>query len=227
MARTKMNRIRLLVADDHAVVRKGIQMFLSTEPSIQLVGEAEDCQDTIRKVTSLQPDVVLMDLVMPEGSGLETIAEIKRRLPNVKVIVLTMFQDQTSVTVAMKAGADGYLLKDAEGEKLLQAIHSVQCGEVPLDPRVALYMAEDHARNYHPGGSKLLTKRETEILQLLANGLSNQAMAQALNISQDTVKAHVSSILRKLNASGRTEAAVWATQMGLIALDESDDTDLT
>jgi DNA-binding NarL/FixJ family response regulator len=222
-----MNPIRVLLADDHAVVRKGIQMFLSTEPSIQLVGEAADCQDTIRKVTSLQPEVVLMDLVMPQGSGLETIAEIKHRLPNVKIIVLTMFEDHTSVTVAMKAGADGYLLKDAEGEKLLQAIHSVQRGEVPLDPRVARYLAEDYTSNYPTSGGKLLTKREKEILRLLANGLSNHTMAQELNISQDTVKAHVSSILRKLNASGRTEAAVWATQMGLIALDEGDDTVLT
>jgi NarL family two-component system response regulator LiaR len=213
-----MNYTRVLIVDDHSVVRKGIQMFLATEPSIQVVGEAGDGQGAIRKATDLRPDVILMDLVMPHGDGVEAIAEIKRRIPNVKIIVLTTFKDEARVNAALQAGADGYLLKDADGDALLQAIHTVQQGNAPLDPCVARHLVSNVTQQKDADGIKNLTEREKEVLSLVAQGLSNRAVARALNLSEGTARIHVSNILGKLNALSRTEAAVRAVQMGLISL---------
>jgi NarL family two-component system response regulator LiaR len=213
---------RVLIVDDHAVVRKGIQMFLATEPSIQVIGEAGDGQEAIRKATNLQPDVILMDLVMPQGNGIQAIAKIKRRVPNVKIIVLTTFKDQARVNAAIQAGADGYLLKDADGEALLQAIHAVQQGDVPLHPHVARHLVSSITKQQDVNGIGCLTEREKEVLRLVAKGLSNKAVAQALNLCEGTVRVHVSNILGKLGASSRTEAAVRALQVGLISPDEDD-----
>jgi NarL family two-component system response regulator LiaR len=213
-----MNYTRVLIVDDHGVVRKGIQMFLATEPSIQVVGEAGDGQGAIRKATDLRPDVILMDLVMPHGDGVEAIAEIKRRIPNVKIIVLTTFKDGARINAALQAGADGYLLKDADGDALLQAIHAVQQGNAPLDPYVARHLVSNVTQHKDADGIKNLTEREKEVLSLVAQGLSNRAVARALNLSEGTARIHVSNILGKLNALSRTEAAVRAVQMGLISL---------
>jgi NarL family two-component system response regulator LiaR len=213
---------RVLIVDDHAVVRKGIQMFLATEPSIQVVGEAGDGREAVRKATNLQPDVILMDLVMPQGNGIQAIAKIKRRVPNVKIIVLTTFKDQARVNAAIQAGADGYLLKDADGEALLQAIHAVQQGDVPLHPHVARHLVSSITKQQDVNGIGCLTEREKEVLRLVAKGLSNKAVAQALNLCEGTVRVHVSNILGKLGASSRTEAAVRALQVGLISPDEDD-----
>jgi NarL family two-component system response regulator LiaR len=216
-----MSQIRVLIVDDHAVVRKGIQMFLSTEPSIQAVGEAEDGQDAVRKAKSLQPDVVLMDLVMPKGDGIEAIAKIKRCVSNVKIIVLTTFKDGARINAALQAGADGYLLKDADVDALLQAIHAVQQGDAPLDPCVARHLVSNVTQHKGADGIKHLTEREEEVLRLVAKGLSNKAVARALNLSEGTTRIHVSNILGKLNALSRTEAAVRAVQMGLISLGQN------
>jgi NarL family two-component system response regulator LiaR len=213
-----MNYTRVLIVDDHSVVRKGIQMFLATEPSIQVVGEAGDGQGAIRKATDLRPDVILMDLVMPHGDGVEAIAEIKRRIPNVKIIVLTTFKDEARVNAALQAGADGYLLKDADGDALLQAIHAVQQGNAPLDPCVARHLVSNVTQHKDADGIKHLTEREKEVLRLVAKGLSNKAVARTLHLSEGTARIHVSNILGKLNALSRTEAAVRAVQMGLISL---------
>jgi NarL family two-component system response regulator LiaR len=215
-----MNHTRVLIVDDHAVVRKGIQMFLGTEPSIQLVGEAGDGQEAVCKAKSLQPDVILMDLVMPQGNGIQAIAKIKRCVPNVKIIVLTTFKDQARVNAAIQAGADGYLLKDADGDALLQAIHAVQQGDVPLHPHVARHLVSSITKHPDVNGIGCLTEREKEVLRLVAKGLSNKAVAQVLNLSEGTVRVHVSNILGKLGVSSRTEAAVRALQMGLISPDE-------
>lgn len=215
-----MNATRVLIVDDHAVVRRGIQMFLETDPSIQIVGEAEDCQDAVRKATSLQPDVILMDLVMPHGDGIEAIAEIKCHNPDLKVVVLTTFGDESRVRAAMEAGADGYLLKDADGGALLQAVHAVQQGDMPIHPRVAQHLVRDFTKHDDTNGNKCLTEREKEILQLVSQGLSNKAIAQILSLSAGTVKVHVSNIFEKLGVSNRTEASVLALQMGLISSTE-------
>ncbi len=215
-----MHHTRVLIVDDHAVVRKGVQMFLSTESTIQVVGEAQNGQEAVRKAKSLQPDVILMDLVMPQGGGVEAIIEIKRCTPNVKIIVLTTFKDPARVNAAIQAGADGYLLKDADGDALLQAIHAVRQGDVPLHPHVARHLVSSITKHQDVNGVGCLTEREKEVLRLVAKGLSNKAVAQVLSLSEGTVRVHVSNILGKLGASSRTEAAVRALQMGLVSADE-------
>ena len=211
-----MSETRVLIVDDHAIVRRGIQMLLETDPSIQIVGEAQDCQDAVRKAKSLQPDVILMDLVMPHGGGIEAIEEIKRDSPNLKIIVLTTFADEPRVKGAMQAGADGYLLKDADGDALLQAVHAAQQGAMPIHPRVAHHLVRNLTKREEMNGSRSLTEREKEILRLVSQGLSNKAIAQDLSLSVGTVKVHVSHILDKLGVSNRTEASMRALQMGLI-----------
>ena len=216
-----MNRTRVLIVDDHAVVRKGIQMFLDTEPSIEAVGEAVNARDAVHQAIGLRPDVVLMDLVMPGGDGIKAIARIKQAVPRTKVIVLTTFGDEARVNAAMEAGADGYLLKDADGEALLQAIRAVRNGDVPLHPRVARHLVKSSSSK-DLRQARNLTHREKEVLRLVAKGLSNRAVARKLHICEGTVKVHVSNILSKLNVSSRTEAAVWAVQTGLVSPEEEE-----
>ena len=217
-----MNATRVLIVDDHAVVRRGIQMFLATDPAIQLVGEAADCQDAIQEAKRLQPDVILMDLVMPRGDGIEAIREIMRANPNVKIIVLTTFGDEPRVRAAMEAGASGYLLKDADGDALLNAVHAAQKGAMPIHPQVTQHLVRSFTEREDTIGVKSLTEREKEILRLLSKGSSNKAIAQALDLSPGTVKVHVSNILGKLSVSNRTEASIRALQMGLIPPVEDD-----
>jgi len=215
-----MNPTRLLIVDDHLLARKGIQMLLSTEPSIQVVGEAEDSQDAIHKAKSLKPDVILMDLVMPQGGGIQAVAKIKRCIATTKIIILTMFHDETKVMAAIEAGADGYILKDADGDELIRAIHAVQQGDMPFDPHVVRHLVTEVAKSKGTGESKHLTQREVEVLRLLAKGMSTKAIAQALNIQEGTARIHIHNILSKLNASNRADATAWAAHMGLLALDE-------
>lgn len=217
-----MKRTRLLVVDDHAVVRKGIQMMVSTEPGIEIVAEASNGQEAIRQACHLQPDVVLMDLVMAHGDGLEAIMKIKRCYPQIKIIVLTTFEDQTRVTAAIEAGADGYLLKDADGDALLRAIQETQHGGMPLHPRVAHQLIKGKSKYPELDGTTSLTEREKDVLRLMVKGLSNKGVAQSLHLSEGTVKIHVSNILGKLEVTSRTEAAMVAVQTGLITLEESE-----
>jgi DNA-binding NarL/FixJ family response regulator len=212
-----MKLTRILIVDDHAIVRKGIQMLLDSEPVIQVVGEAQNGEEAMGQVEQLQPDVVLMDLVMPGEDGLGATALIKRHYPEVKVIVLTTFNDPLQIMAALRAGADGYLLKDADGEALLQAIQAVQKGGMPLHPAIANYIREtleqaDMNRLYS------LTDREKEVLQLVAKGLSNKEVAHKLSLTEGTVRVYVSHIFDKLNVSSRTEAAVQAAKIGLVSL---------
>lgn len=208
---------RVLVVDDHTIVRKGILMFLDSEPSIQIVGEAQDGQDAVQKATWLKPDVILLDLVMPDSDGISTIAELRARSPDTKIIVLTSFDDEENVIGAIRAGANGYLLKDADGDALLRAIQTVQNGGTPLHPAITDYFLK-HVIHKNGGEKKdQLTLREKEILGLVAKGLSNKSVAENLGIAEGTVKVHISNILGKLNASSRTAAAFWATQVGLIS----------
>ena len=213
-----MNQIRVLIADDHAVVRKGIQMIIGTEPAIQLVGEAKNSSEAVYQAQRLQPDVILLDLVMPDEDGLEALIEIKRSHPNIKIIVLTTFEEDHRIQAALEAGADGYLLKDADGEALLRAIEAVQQGEMPLHPRVARHVFGGRTDYLDTPQIDHLTEREKEVLQLLAKGLSNRDVAQRLSLSEGTVKIHVSNILGKLQVSSRTEAAMLAIQQGLVPI---------
>ncbi len=211
-----MSQTRLLIVDDHVVIRKGIETVLGSEPSICVVGEAEDGEEAIWKAKSLKPDVILMDLVMPGLGGVAAIAEIKRCLPDVKIIVLTSFEDDTKIDAAMEAGADGYLLKDVGRHALAQAVRTVRQGDLPLAPHVARHLIRTVVKSKSAPGHSPLTKREEEVLRLVAKGMGNRAVAEALNIGEGTVKVHMANILHKLNVSSRTEAAVLALQNGLV-----------
>lgn len=215
-----MKPARVLIVDEHPVTRKGIQWIASTDPTLQIVGEAENGAEAIRQAHILQPDLVLMDLLTPPESGIQTIVELKRRYPNLKVIVLTRFEDINLIKAVMAAGADGYLLKETAIETLRQALQAVQQGGMPLHPRVARQLIGEVTKHKAIHSPSHLTGRQKEVLQLVARGLSNKEVAQALNLSEGTVKIHVGHILDKLNLSRRTEAAVWAVQMGLVFLQE-------
>ncbi len=215
-----MKQTKVLIVDDHYFVRKGIEMFLEAESSIQVVGEAGNEQEAVRQAKELQPDVILMDLSMSQGDGVTATATIKRQFSHIKIIILTMHEHETKVIEAMvEAGADGYLLKEEGEDGLLQAIESVQQGDVPLHPRIARHLIKGAAGQAKgTNGIANLTKREKQVLQLLSKGLNNKEIAEALSVSSGTAKIHVSHILDKLNVSSRTEAAVQAIQLGLIRM---------
>jgi DNA-binding NarL/FixJ family response regulator len=218
----------LLLADDHAMVRKGLQVFLATQPDLLVVGEAANGEEAIEQVIKLSPDIVLMDLNMPTLDGIETTKRLKLSCPDVKVIVLTSFSDQDHVLPAIRAGAKGYLLKDIEPEKLVFAIRRVYEGHVELHPDAAEQLMnlvaapESSAVN---GGSDIrssisaapfkLTTREQEVLKLIACGMSNKDIGGALSITEKTVKTHVSHLLDKLGLSDRTQAAIYAVKRGM------------
>jgi NarL family two-component system response regulator LiaR len=215
--------VRVLIADDHAIVRKGIRALLSTEKEIEVVGEAQDGQSAIEQVERLGPDVVLMDLVMPGMDGLEAIRRITNHKPEARILVLTSFAGVDKVFPAIEAGALGYLLKDSSPEELVQAIYQVYRGNASLHPAVARKLLQ---RVSHPLGRESemdpLTERERVVLQLVAQGQSNRAIANRLAISEATVRTHVSHILAKLEVSSRTQAALYALRRGWASLSDTD-----
>ncbi len=215
--------IRIMIVDDHAVVRKGIQALLATEPSLEVIGEAEDGLQAVTLFEELKPDVLLLDLLMPRMSGIEVIRELKGKYKNVKILVLTSFAADEQVFPAIKAGALGYLLKDTQPEDLIEAIRQVYKGESSLSPSVARKVLEEVFR---PGDKPLspdpLTNRELEVLQVLAKGKSNREIGKILSITEATVRTHVSNILAKLHLASRTEAALYAIKEGMAKLDGDD-----
>jgi NarL family two-component system response regulator LiaR len=214
--------IRVLVADDHAIVRAGIRALLKTEPDMEVVGEAKDGVEAVLKARSLQPDVLLLDLVMPRQDGIETIRQIKHEDSETRVLVLTSFAEDEKVFPAIKAGAIGYLLKDTSPQELVEAIREVQRGESPLDPAIARRVIRELKDPPDlPPTPDPLTEREVDVLRLVAQGLSNQEIADELVISEKTVRGHVSCILGKLHLANRTQAALHALREGLARLDPS------
>jgi NarL family two-component system response regulator LiaR len=214
--------IRLLVADDHAIVRKGIRALLATEPDIEVVGEAKDGREAVTRAESLQPDVILMDLVMPEMDGIEAIRRITARQPEARILVLTTFAADEKLFPAIKAGALGYLLKDSGPEELVEAIRQVYRGESSLHPTVARKLLQEISGP--PKGRPTpepLTEREVEVLRQVARGLTNQQIASKLVITEATVRTHVSNILSKLHLASRTQAALYALREGLAPLEEA------
>ena len=217
-------KIRVLITDDQAIVRKGIQALLATEPNIEVAGEAENGKDAIRQVEKLQPDVILMDLQMPEMDGIEAIGHITASRPNARILVLTSFATDDKVFPAIKAGALGYLLKDSSPDELIQAIQQVHRGESSLHPTIARKVLQELSRPPAPQQiptSEPLTEREVDVLRLVARGLGNQQIADQLIISEATVRTHVSNILSKLHLASRTQAALYALQKGLASLDDA------
>jgi NarL family two-component system response regulator LiaR len=215
--------IRLLVADDQTIVRKGICALLATEPGIEVVGEAQDGQEAIEQAEALRPDIILMDLVMPRIDGLEATRRIMARQPGARILVLTSFSGHDQVLPAVKAGALGYLLKDAGPEALVTAIRQVHSGESSLHPAIArkLLLELSQPDEQQPV-RELLTPRELEVLRLVAQGQSNRQVSDGLEISEATVRTHVSSILSKLKLPSRTQAALYALREGLASLDDAD-----
>ena len=213
--------IRVLIVDDHAIVRKGIRALLSTEADIEVIGEAEDGAQAVDQSKKLQPDVVLMDLVMPHMDGIEATRRITAECPGTCVLVLTSFAADDKVFPAIKAGALGYLLKDSGPEDLVQAIQQVYRGEPSLDPPIArkVLMELSHPPQ-KPLTTEPLTERETEVLRLVAQGKSNRDMADELVITEATARTHVSNILSKLHLASRTQAALYALREGLASLED-------
>jgi len=214
--------IRVLIVDDHAIVRKGIRALLATERDIQVVGEAGDGAEAIAQAQALHPDVILMDLVMPQVDGIEATRQITARHPSVRILVLTSFAADDKVFPAIKAGALGYLLKDTSPTDLVSAIHQVHRGEPTLEPSIARKVLGELA---HPPQEPLtvdpLTERELDVLRLVAQGKSNKEIAEQLVIADMTVRAHVSNILGKLHLASRTQAALYALRQGIASLDDA------
>ena len=205
--------IRVLLVDDHAVVREGLRTFLDLQDGIEVVGEAADGLDGVAAAERLRPDVVLMDLVMPRLDGVGAMRELRDRLPGARVIVLTSFADDDRLLPAVQAGAAGYLLKNAEPQELARAVRAAHAGEALLDPQVAARLLESIAR---PAARDPLTRREREVLELIGRGMSNKRIARELGIAEKTVKTHVGHVLAKLGVTDRTQAALHAVRAGLV-----------
>lgn len=218
--------IRVLIAEDHAIVRKGVHTLLSLEKDILVVGEAANGREAVRQVSELKPDVVLMDLVMPEMDGIQAIQRIKEENPEIRVLVLTSFATDDKIFPAIKAGALGYLLKDSDPAELVAAIRQVNAGECSLHPIIARKVLQELNRSQkHPPTSQTLTSREIEILRMVSQGKSNRHIADDLFISLGTVRTHLSNILGKLHLASRTQATLYALREGLASLDDADFSD--
>lgn len=207
--------IRILLVDDHTVVRQGLRMFLSLDRELEIIGEAADGVEAVAQAQRLRPDVVLMDLLMPRMDGIAATAVIRRELPDTEVIALTSVLEDEKVIGAIKAGAIGYLLKDTQPDELCRAIKAAAAGQVQLSPQAAARLMREVRAPESPDS---LTERETDVLRLLAQGLSNKEIAQTLTIGEKTVKTHVSNILAKLSVPSRTQAALYAVRIGLVTM---------
>ncbi len=211
--------IRILLADDHAVVRQGLKMFLELDTDLVVVGEAENGDQAVRLASNLNPDVVLMDLLMPIMDGISAIKAIRNQSPDIEIIALTSVLEDASVMGAMQAGATGYLLKDTQADELCRAIKAAAAGQVQLSPKAAAMLIREVQA---PQSPEKLTERETDVLRLLALGKSNKEIALVLFIGEKTVKTHVSSILGKLGVPSRTQAALHAVRIGLVSINETE-----
>jgi NarL family two-component system response regulator LiaR len=210
--------IRILIVDDHAVVREGLRAFLELQDGLEVVGDAADGDAGVREALALAPDVILMDLLMPEHDGIGAMHELRRRLPDARVIVLTSFLDEARLLPAIQAGAAGYLLKNVEPSELARAIRAAHRGEAIIDPSAAARLVQALAHGAPPPGpvEERLTGREREVLEQIAGGRSNKRIALELGISEKTVKTHVGHVLAKLGVADRTQAALLAVRDGMV-----------
>ena len=206
--------IRVLIVDDHEVVREGLRNFLELQEGMEIAGEARDGDEGVALATELRPDVVLMDLVMPKVDGVEAMRALRERVPGTRVIVLTSFLDDEHLLPAMRAGAAGYLLKNVQPQELARAIRAADAGEALIDPTVAARLVEALAEREQDDGYERLTPREREVLALIGRGFSNKRIALELGVAEKTAKAHVSNLLGKLGLADRTQAALYASRVG-------------
>ena len=217
-------RLRVLVADDHALFRRGLQMVLEVEPDIDLVGEASDGVEAIERSQELMPDVILMDVRMPKRSGIEAASQIKDLLPHVKILMLTISDEEADLYDAIKAGASGYLLKEIPIDEVADAIRSVWAGQSRISPSMASKLLNEFAAMSKATGDRSqvpaprLTDREMEVLRLVAKGMNNRDIAKELYISENTVKNHIRNILEKLHLHSRMEAVVYAVREKLLEI---------
>ena len=210
-------KIKILIADDHHVVRKGLVFFLQTQPDLEVVGEASNGEEALKLATSLQPHIVLMDLSMPVLDGIEATKELKKQAPHIQVMILTSFSDQDHVIPALEAGASGYQLKESDPDELVAAIRKLMNGENQLHPKVTTHLLTRLTKSSEKKVNFIdhLTKREKDVLKEIAKGKSNKEIGAALHITEKTVKTHVSNILSKLGVQDRTQAALYAVQHGI------------
>ncbi|MFI6643475.1 response regulator [Streptomyces sp. NPDC050504] len=208
-------RIRVLLVDDHQVVRRGLRTFLEVQDDIEVVGEAADGAEGVARTEELRPDVVLMDVKMPGTDGIEALRKLRELANPAKVLIVTSFTEQRTVVPALRAGASGYVYKDVDPDALAGAIRSVHAGHVLLQPEVAGALLSQDDPQQGTGRGSTLTEREREVLVLIADGRSNREIARALVLSEKTVKTHVSNILMKLDLADRTQAALWAVRHGV------------
>lgn len=206
-------KIRILLVDDHAVVRQGLRMFLSMDPELEIVGEASNGLEALKKIEELSPQVVLMDLMMPEMGGIEAIGQCRIRFPDVEVIALTSVLEDRSVVQAVKEGATGYLLKNTEADDLCVAIKAAAQGKIQLSPEASKRLMKSFQTS---DPVEELTERELSVLKLVAQGASNKEIADSLSVTEKTIKTHVSAVLTKLGLKSRTQAAIHAWQTGLV-----------
>lgn len=211
--------MKVLIADDHHVVRRGLLFFLKTQKDIEVVGEAVNGKEAVDMAVQLQPDIVLMDLVMPEMDGIQATRKIKEQMPDMIVLMLTSFSDRDHVVPAMEAGAAGYQLKDIEPDELVASLRSLMRGENTLHPKATSELAKGPAAPA-PHTINLLTPREQEVLAELTKGKSNREIASALFVTEKTVKTHISNIFAKLEVQDRTQAALYAVKHGLTEPDK-------
>lgn len=216
----EMPKIKVLLADDHAMIREGTKRILEESGSIEVIGEASDGSEAIRQAIAMHPDVVLMDIAMPKLDGVKATEEIKEKLPSTAVLILSAYDDDAYLFPVLKAGAAGYLLKNCRGSELVDAVKAVVRGESVLHPVVAAKVLKSlsHSPEEENASEGLLTKREIEVLKTAASGMSNKDIAQTLNLSSRTVQAHLSNIFNKLNVGSRTEAIIVAFKQGIIDL---------
>lgn len=213
------DKVQVLIADDHTIVRSGLRLLLQAEPDIEVVGEALNGDEAVALAESLRPDMVLMDIAMPGMDGLEATRQIKARFPEMHVLVLTMHRSDEYFFEMLKAGASGYVLKGAETNELIGAIRAVARGEVFLYPTMAKQLLQDYLNRLKEGAGlpqPTLTPREREILRLLAEGYSNKEIAERLIVSPSTIHSHRTNLMRKLNLSSRHELIQYARKRGLI-----------
>jgi two-component system, NarL family, response regulator LiaR len=214
-----MQKIRVLVVEDHAVVREGTRQLLERDSSIDVVGETGRAVEAIDMVQELAPDVVLLDLALPELNGIEVARHVSRQYPATKIVILSAYDDDDYVFAALEVGVAAYLLKTVRGQEVVDTIHDVVAGQVILHPEVAAKLRQSLSRRAAGDDEPVLSPRELEVLKLAAKGLYNREIADRLSISVRTVEGHLSSILTKLDASSRTEAVVYALAHGWIVVD--------
>jgi DNA-binding NarL/FixJ family response regulator len=218
-----MKKYRLLIADDHAIVREGIRALLSGSPNLEIVGDAADGREVVRLAVTLAPDLILMDLCMPGSNGTESIRTIKRRIPGVKIIVLTVQRTEEHIRAALDAGADGYILKDDSGSELLTALQSIEAGKSYLSPSICKHIVHGYLDGSGSGPASTtpawntLTPRECQVLKLVAEGYSNRKIADYLTVSHKTVEKHRSNLMQKLDLHNAPAVTAYAIHNGLLA----------